>query len=192
MQIDKAKAMLEKLEADSLIQNFIAQSDSRFILFNVQEPIDNFPKYSQGLDEKLTSTAMSYLSVGCSCAEQGYIGESIFPLEKGATILENIYSPRANRNNYSSYFVLASSLAFYAANQYSKSYILLKHISVDTVIGEVISKFLRRQYTELDKSLSEILLSNDYVDKTIATLDDETVLIIVYIFSFYPSLLPVF
>ncbi|QED46006.1 DEAD/DEAH box helicase [Cytobacillus dafuensis] len=175
MKTDKAKAILERLEADSLIQNFIAQSDSRFILFNVQEPIENFPKYSQGLDEKLTSTALSYLSVGCSYAEQGIIGESIFPLEKGATILENIYSPSANRNDYSSYFVLASSLAFYAANQYSKSYTLLKNISVDTVIGDVISKFLRRQYTELDKSLSEILLSNDYVDKTIAAIDEEAV-----------------
>ncbi|WP_010170133.1 DEAD/DEAH box helicase [Bacillus coahuilensis] len=173
MKIEKAEAVLERLESDKLIQNYFAQSDSRYILFNVQEPVANFPNYSPDLDEKLTGIAMSYLSIGCSFAENKSISQSIFPLEKGAAILENIYSPIANRNEFSTYFILTSSLAFYAANQYSKSFIILKNISVDTIIATLISQFLRRQYFELDKSLSEIFLSGEYSDKTISELDDE-------------------
>ncbi|EOP12918.1 DEAD/DEAH box helicase [Bacillus cereus] len=173
MNNEKATSLLERLENDSLIQNLIAQSDSRYILFNVQEPVGNFPNYTSGLDEKLTSSAMSYLSIGCTLAENGSKGQSIFPLEKGAAILENIYSPIANRNEYSSYFILTSSLAFYAANQYSKSFIIMKNTQFDTVIAELISNFLRRQYGELDKLLSEIFLSNDYGGTSIAESDEE-------------------
>ncbi|WP_078543096.1 DEAD/DEAH box helicase [Litchfieldia alkalitelluris] len=173
MQIEKAEALLERLESDKLIQNYFAQSDSRYILFNVQEPFANFPNYSTDLDERLTGIAMSYLSIGCSFAENKNISQSIFPLEKGAAILENIYSPIANRNEFSTYFILTSSLAFYSANQYSKSFIVLKNISFDTIIAKLISEFLRRKYSELDKSLSEIFLSGEYSDKTISELDDE-------------------
>ncbi|MGU3397960.1 DEAD/DEAH box helicase [Priestia sp. D51] len=175
MNNEKATAILERLESDSFTQNLIAQSDSRYILYNVKEPIENFPNYTEGLDEQLTSTAISYLSIGCTYAENMNINQAIFPLEKGATILENIYSPIANRNDYSSYFILTSSLAFYAAHQYSKSFILLKDAQFDTVISELISNFLRRQYSDLDKLLSEISLSGGYDDKTIATIDDEEI-----------------
>ncbi|MHA7098051.1 DEAD/DEAH box helicase [Priestia aryabhattai] len=172
MNEEKATAILERLESDSFTQNLIAQSDSRYILFNVKEPIKNFPNYTEGLDEQLTSTAISYLSVGCTYAEHMNINQAIFPLEKGATILENIYSPIANRNDYSSYFILTSSLAFYAAHQYSKSFILLKGVQFDTIISELISNFLRRQYSDLDKLLSEVFLSDNYHDKTLAAIDD--------------------
>jgi len=175
MNEEKATAILELLESDSFTQNLIAQSDSRYILFNVKEPIENFPNYTEGLDEQLTSTAISYLSIGCTYAENMNINQAIFPLEKGATILENIYSPIANRNDYSSYFILTSSLAFYAAHQYSKSFILLKDAQFDTIISELISNFLRRQYSDLDKLLSEIFLSDGYHDKTLAAIDDEEI-----------------
>lgn len=175
MNEKKATTILESLENDMFTQNLIAQSDSRYILFNVKEPIENFPKYTEDLDEKLTSTAISYLSIGCTYAENKNIQQATFPLEKGATILENIYSPEANRNDYSSYFILTSSLAFYAAHQYSKSFILLKDVQFDTVISELISNFLRRRYDSLDRLLSEIFLSDDYNEKTIATIDEEEI-----------------
>ncbi|USK62811.1 DEAD/DEAH box helicase [Peribacillus frigoritolerans] len=173
MRIDKAKTLLERLEEDKQIQNYIAQSDSRYILFNVQEPRSNFPNYSTDLDEKLTSIAMSYLSIGCSFAEKGNISESIVPLEKGAMILENIHSPIENRNDYSVYFNLTGALAYYAAKQYSKSFILLKNISVDTLISELLHNFLSKKYEDLDKILSSILLSDMYSDEVIASLNDE-------------------
>lgn len=164
MNNERAIERLDRLESDSSIQNLIAQSDSKYILFNVKEPEENFPNYTIGLDEKLTSIAFSYLSIGCSLAENEKFAEAIYPLEKGATILENIYSPEANRNEFSSYFILASSLAYYAANQYSKSFILLKTVQFDTVIAKLISFFLRRKYNELDIFLSEVFLSKKYTE----------------------------
>ena len=173
MNNDKTTRLLQRLESDGVTKKLIAQNDSRYILFNVQEPIGNFPKYTTSFDEILISTALSYLSIGCTYAENGDIEHSIYPLEKSATILENIHSPLANRTEYSSYFILTSSLAFYAANQYSKSFILLKGIQFETVIAELISKFLRRKYEELDKLLSEIFLSDEYSDQTIAEINNE-------------------
>lgn len=173
MNNETAMSLLERLEKDKFIQNLVAQSDSRYILYNVQEPIEKFPKYSSDLDEKLTSTAMSYLSIGCTYAENEQIDLSIYPLEKGSTILENIYSPIENRNKFSTYFILISSLGFYAGNQYSKSFILMKNIEFDTLISKLISTFLRRHYLELDKLLSDILLSDEYSDNVIAELDEE-------------------
>lgn len=175
MKNDKAALFLERLESNGMIQNLILQADSRYILYNVQEPQENFPNYTVGLDEKLISIAISYLSIGCTFAENENGEHAIYSLEKGATILGNLYSPIANRNEYSSYFILASSLAYYAANQYSKSFVILKTIQFDTVVAELISLFLRRKYNELDIYLSEVFLSNDYSDSTIADTNDEEI-----------------
>jgi hypothetical protein len=133
MKNKKANELLQKLESDKFVQNLIAQGDSRYILFNVQEPVDNFPN----LDIKLTHIALSYLSVGCSLAENDDMENAIFPLEKGANILEHVHNPVENRNELGSYFVLASSLAYYASNQFSKSFILLKNVELNTVISKL-------------------------------------------------------
>lgn len=172
MKIDKANELLQKLESDSLIQNLIAQGDSRYILYNVQESIDNFPNFTVDLDSKLTHIALSYLSIGCTFAEKNNIKESILPLEKGANILEYVYKPIENRKDFSSYYILASSLAYYAANQYSKSFILLQNVDLDTVISKLIGLFLKRHYNELGSLISNILLSNNYNDSTVSNINN--------------------
>ena len=167
--------LLVRLEHSAVIQNWISESDSRYILFKMNEPVKDFPDFTDGLDDKLTSVALSYLSIGCSFSENDNMEQSILPLEKGATVLENIYSTIENKNDYSSYYILISSLGFYAAHQYSRSFILLKNVDVDTVISRLISCFLKRKYDELGKLLSEIFLSDEYADKTISLINDEDI-----------------
>ena len=53
--------LFKKYEEDTTIQNYIAQANSRFILYNANEPIENFPKYTRDLDEKCLHIAFSYL-----------------------------------------------------------------------------------------------------------------------------------
>lgn len=175
MNNETANQLLTKLEDDDLVQNLIAQGDSRYILFNVNESADNFPNYTYGLDEKLTKIALSYLSIGCSYAENQNLQEAIFPLEKGALILENVHSPLKNRSEISSYFILAGSLAFYAAHQYSKSYILLKNVDLDMIISDLIADFLKRDYHGLMKKINKVLLSEDYTNEKIAEIEDEDI-----------------
>lgn len=173
MKNKKANELLQKLESDEFVQNLIAQGDSRYILFNVQEPVDNFPNFTANLDIKLTHIALSYLSVGCSLAENDNMENAIFPLEKGANILEHVHNPLENRNELGSYFVLASSLAYYASNQFSKSFILLKNVELNTVISKLIGFFLKRDYNQLARLISEISLSNNYNDHSITDIDND-------------------
>jgi hypothetical protein len=175
MKIEKAFSMLEHLERDDYTQNLIAQGDSRYILFNVNEEPISFPNYTAGLDAKLTGIALSYYSIGCTFAENGEIESAIYPLEKGAIILENVHSPLENRTAYSSYFVLTSSLAYYAAHQYSKSFIVLKNIEQETTITKLASLFLKRKYSVLSKSLGELFLSQEISDSIISKMDDDDI-----------------
>ncbi|KOP79892.1 DEAD/DEAH box helicase [Bacillus sp. FJAT-21945] len=186
MNIEKANELLQKIERDSFIQNLIAQGDSRYILFNVQESVDNFPNFTLNLDSKLTHIAFSYLSIGCTFAEKSYMRESILPLEKGAGILEYVYKPIENRKEFSSYYILASSLAYYAANQYSKSFILTQNVDLDTDISKLLGLFLRRNFKKLGQLISEISLSNKYNINTVSSVenyDDANTLIYTLILS---------
>lgn len=173
MKIETAKRIYKKINDNEYIQNLIAQSDSRYILFDVGEHQENFPSYSSRLDHILTGVAISYLSVGCTFAEAELTEESIEPFEKGATILENIFSPKNNRNEFSSYFIVASVLAFYAAKQYSRSFVLLKNLETDTEISKLIFFFFRERYKDLDEELSYVFLSGEYNDTSISDLNNE-------------------
>lgn len=64
MNIENVEERFEKYEKDSIVQNLIAQADSRFILYMAREPTENFPNYSYMLDEKCLHIAFSYLEMG--------------------------------------------------------------------------------------------------------------------------------
>lgn len=66
MRLETSLKLLEMYETDRTIQNFIAQANSRYILYTAKEPIDNFPNYSINLDEKCLHISFSYLNLGWS------------------------------------------------------------------------------------------------------------------------------
>ena len=173
MDLEKALQLFEDLEYSDDIQNFIAQANSRYILFNVNEPKDNFPRFTPNLDERLSSIAYTYLSVGCTFAENGKIDDAVIAFEKGASILEYIHVPDQNKTEESQYFQLISALAYYAAFQYSKSYIVLKGSKYTTKTSALVSAFLKKDFSKLLELVNEILLGKEYSDERINLIKDE-------------------
>jgi hypothetical protein len=173
MKIEKAHALFDKLESDQTIQNFVSQGDSKYILYNVNEPVDNFPSYTSNIDDRLNNIAFSYLSVGCCFAECNCFQKSAEALTKGAAILEYVHKPEQNRSTISIYYLLISSLAYYASFNYSKSFILLKDVEFNSDGAKIIGSFLKKNLHDLIALLNSVLLNDDYSDRSISMLTDE-------------------
>ncbi len=172
MKINRAEKLLAKLESDKAAQNLIAQANSRYILFNVKESRANFPAYDKNLDERLNSIAVAYLSIACAFAESGNLQKASHPFEKAASIIEYVHGPELNRGPGSVYYLLAGSLAYYASFQYSKAFLLLKNLELESEAAKLFGLFLKKDFSTLLPLLSKVLLSGDYLDITISELDD--------------------
>lgn len=173
MRLEKAFDLLDDIESNGNIQNFIAQANSRYILFNVDEPRENFPDFTEHLDKRLSSISYTYLSIGCTLADNERFESASIAFEKGASILEYIHVPEPNRKEESQYFQLISALAYYAAFQYSKSFIVLKETEYSTKVSALVSSFLRKDFSKTLKYVSEILLSEEYTDSKVSEIDND-------------------
>lgn len=167
MTIEFARSLYARLESrrtDSA-PNFIAQANARYILFNVNEPRESFPAYRTNLDEGLDGIAFCYLSVGCSLYEKSGIEhiETLKSLEKGGSILEYNHFPVQNRIEESSYFLLISALAFYASGQYSKAFVVMREVEMNTFTGKICAAFLKKDFPRLTDALNEVLLTHDFI-----------------------------
>ena len=138
MTFDQIQEKLDRIEKDSTLQNLIAQANARYILYNTAESVDNFPKYTIK-DDKLNLLAFHYLNLGCRFIENEHLKNGIFPLEKGASILENIHGSPEVKTELGNYYGLISALSYYVCFQYSKAFILIKKIENDTVISKIVS-----------------------------------------------------
>lgn len=172
MNIEQNIARFKRINSDSLIQNFIAQANARYILFNTSENKENFPPYTIE-DENLNILALYYLEIGCSFAENQDLENAREPMERGASILEYVHGSESNKNELSNFYSLISALAYYVSFQYSKSFILIKKTHSDTIISKLISLFLQRNFIELNEEVDKLVIDNAYKDDYIAENDDE-------------------
>jgi hypothetical protein len=161
MNSDSVLELYNKLETDPVVQNFISQGSSRYILLNVDEPPENFPKYTNQIDKRLDNIAFAYISAGCKLFESNEFATGINALIKGAQILEFIHRPIQLRRQNSTYFLLISSLAYYSANQYSKSFILLNKIEQNSKDALIIASFLKKDYSSLINNINSVLLHDN-------------------------------
>lgn len=161
------------LNEDKFLQDRIAQLNARYILFNTNESKDTFPNYSVK-DDNMSLLAFQYLNLGCRLVEQEKILESSEALEKGSQILEYIYGSENNDISFRKYYVLISSLGYYSAFQYSKSFILIKKIENDTTISKLFSLFLQRRFNELQDYINTIIINDDYIKLSKSDDYDET------------------
>lgn len=168
MNMELNIARLQKLNADKVIQNLIAQADSRYILFNTLEQRENFPPYTIQ-DENLVILALYYLEIGCSFAENQMMDYSREPIEKGASILEYIHGSESNKTEFSNYYCLISALSYYVSFQYSKSFILIRKIKTNTIISTLIALFLERNFNQLNNEIAKIIVDETYTDEFIST-----------------------
>ncbi|MBI9060258.1 MAG: DEAD/DEAH box helicase [Labilibaculum sp.] len=184
MIFDNTLQLYNRLESDPKIQNFIAQANSRYILYNVNETESNYPKYTENLDERCLSIAVNYLSVGYSLYKDN-IAESIKCLEKAAILLEHIFANSNNSIRYKEYYCLVAALGYYAASQYSKAFVILRKLEVDTVIAMLIQLFLTKQFKELQKTIDSLLIQKQNVYE----VDNEEVIIIEILARYFIEIL---
>lgn len=172
MTFDQIQEKLDRIEKDSSLQNLIAQANARYILYNTAESIDNFPKYTIN-DDKLNLLAFHYLNLGCRFIENEHLKNGIFPLEKGASILENIHGSPEVKTNLGNYYGLISALSYYVCFQYSKAFILIKKIENDTIISKIVSLFLSRNYQGLQEIINSMMVNEIYTDDYLSENYDE-------------------
>jgi len=172
MNLEQNIVRLNRINGDSIIQNFIAQANARYILLNTSENRENFPPYTIE-DGNLNILALYYLEIGCSFAENKDLENAREPMERGASILENVNGSEANKNELSNYYSLISALSYYVSFQYSKSFILIKKTQSDTVISKLIALFLQRKFSELTEEVEKLVIDKAYNDDFIAENDDE-------------------
>lgn len=166
MTNDKALQSLKQLNSDKNIKNLIEQAYSRNILFESNEPLENFPKYTKNLDEKINYIAFSYLSIACILKEKkSHFKESSDAFEKSGNILYLIHAPKRNKKHNSNFYLLISSLSFYIASQYSKSFIAINKAESSSKFINLISTFLKKDMDNLILKINEIILNNEFKEK---------------------------
>lgn len=161
MNLEITIKFFENYETDTVIQNYIAQANSRFILYNANEPIENFPQYTEALDEKCLHIAFSYLNFGWSFFYEEEKDRAIYCIEKAAEILEHLYAYNGCEKIYQEFYNLTCALAYYVASQYSKSFIVLKYYTYDTQLAKMLNMFLVRKFSDLEEVLKDILFVDD-------------------------------
>jgi len=162
---------LSQVNNDPVIQNLIAQANARYILFNTAEDREKYPPYTIQ-DESMDLLAFYYLHLGCNLAENQNLSGAMQPLERGASILENIHSAQLNKKTTSNYYGLVASLAYYVSFQYSKSFILIKKFEPTTVIARLVHHFLARDFQVLQDQINQIIVDQNYLDANIVNGED--------------------
>ncbi|UPW20123.1 DEAD/DEAH box helicase [Agarivorans sp. TSD2052] len=174
MNIDNALNLFAEFESDSFVQNLIAQSNAKNILLEVKEPEENHPSFTEGLDERITSIAFTYLSIGCALRENGEnsdIASAAF--EKAGDIIHYINSPDSINHENSNFLLVISSLSFYLATQYSKSFIVIKKVEVTSPLISLVSFFLKKDFKNLLNEINKVQLNDEYLDDSISQLGGE-------------------
>jgi superfamily II DNA or RNA helicase len=174
VNIDKALDLFTGFERDSFVQNLIAQSNAKNILLEVKEPEENFPNFTEGLDERITSIAFTYLSIGCALREKGENSDvAAAAFEKAGDIIHYINSPDSINHDNSNFLLVISSLSFYLAAQYSKSFIVIKKVEATSPLISLVSFFLKKDFRNLLHEINKVQLNDEYLDGSIGQLEDE-------------------
>lgn len=168
MNLENALGLYSRIEKDPASRSIFSRANARYILFGVNEPRENFPgTLEYNLDLGSDSLAFSYLSIGCTLFENGLFNSTTrASLEKGAEFIEFNHLHLINRNVSSNYYLLISGLAYYAAGQYSKSFIVIKEASdYQTDVSKLCSSFLKKNLHEVQDLLNQILIGEqDYLN----------------------------
>lgn len=173
MTVEKALQLFKELEEDRFTQNLIAQASSKNILIEANEPFENFPNYTENLDEKVNYIAFSYLSIACTLKEKQVNNEiSNSAFEKSGDIIYQVHSPKNNKKENSNFYLLISSLSFYIASQYSKSFITIKKAESSSKFIDIVSTFLKKDIENLVLKINDIILNDEFQEEQIVLLND--------------------
>ncbi|NFS11180.1 DEAD/DEAH box helicase [Clostridium botulinum] len=156
MKIETANKYFEKYEKDSVIQNYIAQAKSRYILYNANEPEENFPRYTEGLDKKCTHLAFGYIEFGLTFLLNDEKEKSDLCMERAGGVLEHLFAYKKCNKKYKEYFCLVCALTYYSASQYSKSFIVMQEYTCKTPVARMVKAFLTRNFGKLEETIRNV------------------------------------
>lgn len=155
--INQARVLLSDLRVPQVATLF-AQAHAKHVLQEVKEDRENYPTFDPNLDDKVTFAVYALLAAGCSLAEQDDRSGAADALERGASLLHYVHGPFAMDSRESSFHVLVAAMAFYAAGQYSRSFVTIRTVEEQTPAARVIAAFLRKDNVSLLHRLNEVLL----------------------------------
>lgn len=175
LAIDHARSIAAALEVEP-IPNFISQAKAKQLLLEVHELPEHFPKFTEGLDNRVTFVAYRMLSVGCSLVEQDLPSEGHPQLHSAGDLLESTHRMRAQTDSVSGFHCLIGAMAFYACGHYSRAYVLIKATETITPVAGIIASFLRKDFTELIQRLNNVLIREQTFDGEDSTEADKIAL----------------
>ena len=170
--VDIASGLLQRANAADTATNLSAQAHARNVLFEVQEQPENFPSFDADLDERVSALAYTFLHAGCTLAESGNREAGAEALTRGATLLQYCFASRKLSDPVHSFQVLVGALAFYAAGQYSRAFVVIRSAAPQTAAARLTAAFLRKQFESVIAELNSVLLNPEFADGNLATTDD--------------------
>lgn len=143
------------------VENLVAQVDARRILQEVKEIAENYPNFDPLLTEKATHIAYALLACGCSLIENenSDSNEGLVVLERAGKVLSDAYKYNAFETENRNYNLLIAGMALYAAKQYSRAFIVLKDIDTDFSVGQMVIRFIKKDFEPLLQIASKIFFS---------------------------------
>lgn len=157
LPIEQSSLLIEQLN-DEGIGHLIAQSDAKHVLYEVSEAEGNFQNFDENLHEKITFLAYSWLAAGCSKIETGSTDNCYPVLERSASLLHNVHSPFAKGDTGCAFHVLIAAMAFYISGQYSRAYVTIKKVDLESDIARLVGTFIRKEIDELLKIANNITI----------------------------------
>lgn len=157
LPVENARLLVQSMQS-GIIRNLVAQSKAKQVLREVREIPKNFPKFEPDLDDRVTFAAYALLAAGCSLIERGETTEGHAELHAAADILESAHRTEIRKEQTSALHCLIGAMAFYACGQYSRAFVLIKHVEEVTPSAGIVASFLRKDRSRLIFKLNAVLL----------------------------------
>ena len=167
--IHHARRILAAYQRPSF-NDLFARSDMSSVFYETaEEGYGSLPQFDENLTDRVTLAAYGILSAGVSLAENEIREEAIAPIEQAATLLNNTHRHGAKASHTSSFHTfhtLVAAMAFYVSGQYSKAFVTIDKIGLQTDLAKLISAFL------LKRPKCVIRISNPYLLADLTRFED--------------------
>lgn len=159
--LEQIEKLANQLEGFSSYKNLESQANARYILYGVKEDEANFPAFVSDLNFKTKNLAYLYLEIACTYYKHERFADAIHYYEKAGMLLEYNYANSNEDNDARDFELMVGSLAYYCACQYSKAFIIIKKGRYECTFNGMISCYLRKDYSALNKLIKESLLRDN-------------------------------
>lgn len=167
-QIEK---IASQLDSYATYKNLQAQANARYILYGVHEDESNFPLFDKRLTFRTENMAYICLEVACTFYKHGHYEKASIFFDRGATLLEYNYANSQADEQSRGFHLMVCALAYYCANQYSKSFVTISKWEYDGYYAKMIFHFLSRKYQLLENDIKAVLLDDMHEEQEVSPFD---------------------